>query len=57
MTSPEYAAAFNEVKLLGGDGIVTPTSRTDDQTEAGFTGPMTERPAFARLHASTTRSR
>lgn len=36
MTSPEYAAAFNEVKLLGGDGITTPTSRTDDQTEAGI---------------------
>lgn len=36
MTSPEYAAAFNEVKLLGGDGVATPTSRTDDQTEAGI---------------------
>ncbi|HEX8490615.1 MAG TPA: vanadium-dependent haloperoxidase, partial [Chthoniobacterales bacterium] len=36
MTSPEYAAAFNEVKLVGGDGVVTPTNRTDDQTEAGI---------------------
>jgi hypothetical protein len=36
MNSPEYLAAYNEVKFLGGDGIVTPTSRTDDQTEAGI---------------------
>ena len=36
MTSPEYLAAYNEVRFLGGDGIVTPTSRTDDQTEAGI---------------------
>jgi hypothetical protein len=36
MTSPEYVAAFNEVKLLGGDGVTTPTGRTADQTEAGI---------------------
>jgi hypothetical protein len=36
LTSPEYAAAYNEVKLLGGDGIVTPTIRTTDQTETGI---------------------
>lgn len=36
MTSPEYAAAFNEVKLLGGDRINTPTIRTVDQTETGI---------------------
>jgi hypothetical protein len=36
MTSPEYMAAFNEVKFLGGDGVNTPTSRTADQTEAGI---------------------
>jgi hypothetical protein len=36
MTSPEYAEAFDEVKALGGDGVVTPTVRTDDQTEAGI---------------------
>jgi hypothetical protein len=36
MTSAEYLAAYNEVKFLGGDGIATPTSRTDDQTEAGI---------------------
>jgi hypothetical protein len=36
MTSPEYAAAYEEVKALGGDGIVTPTQRTDEQTEIGI---------------------
>ncbi len=36
LNSPEYAAAFNEVKNLGGDGITTPTQRTADQTEAGI---------------------
>ena len=36
LSSRQYAAAFDEVKALGGDGIVTPTSRTDDQTFAGI---------------------
>jgi hypothetical protein len=36
MNSSEYAAAFNEAKLLGGDGIITPTIRTIDQTETGI---------------------
>src|SRR5438093_5581751 len=36
LDSPEYAAAFNEVKALGGDGLVTPTTRTEDQTLAGI---------------------
>ena len=36
LTSPTYAAAFNEVKRLGGDGITTPTKRTADQTLAGI---------------------
>jgi hypothetical protein len=34
--SPEYAAAFAEVKRLGGDGVVTPTERTEDQTVTGI---------------------
>jgi hypothetical protein len=33
--SPAYAAAFNEVKRLGGDGVVTSTQRTADQSIAG----------------------
>ena len=36
MTSPEYAAAYNETKRLGGDGIVTPTERTAEQTLIGL---------------------
>lgn len=36
LDSPEYAAAFNEVKRLGGDGVVTPTERTEDQTMAAI---------------------
>lgn len=36
MNSAEYTAAFNEVKELGGDGIATPTTRTDEQTQIGL---------------------
>jgi hypothetical protein len=36
MTSPAYIAAFNEAKAVGGDGLVTPTIRTGDQTLAGL---------------------
>lgn len=36
MTSPGYAAAFDEVKRLGGDGVVTPTERTVEQTHIGI---------------------
>ena len=36
MASPEYAIAFNEAKRLGGDGVVTPTVRTADQTHVGI---------------------
>jgi hypothetical protein len=34
LDSAEYTAAFSEVKALGGDGIVTPTLRSPDQTQA-----------------------
>ena len=36
LNSAAYAAAYNEVKALGGDGIVTPTSRTNEQTTIGI---------------------
>ena len=36
MTSADYANAYNEVKLLGGDGVTTPTIRTAGQTEIGI---------------------
>lgn len=36
MTSQAYTNAFLEAKRLGGDGIVTPTERTQEQTEIGI---------------------
>ena len=36
LNSPAYAAAFAEVQQLGGDGVVTPTRRTAEQTFAGI---------------------
>ncbi|MBI3245112.1 MAG: phosphatase PAP2 family protein [Deltaproteobacteria bacterium] len=34
--STKYTAAFDEVKRLGGDGTITPTERTAEQTEIGL---------------------
>ena len=36
MGSAAYAAAFNEVKRLGGDDVTTPTARTEEQTQIGI---------------------
>jgi hypothetical protein len=36
MDSDEYTKAYNEVKRVGGDGIVTPTERTEEQTHIGL---------------------
>jgi hypothetical protein len=36
LASSKYAIAFNEVQRLGGDGVITPTVRTKDQTIAGI---------------------
>jgi len=36
LDSADYAAAYNEVKTLGGDGVVTPTSRSAEQTQIGI---------------------
>ena len=33
LDSAEYAADYNEVKRLGGDGVTTPSARTADETE------------------------
>jgi hypothetical protein len=33
VTDERYTADFNEVKRLGGDGVTTPSARTDDQTQ------------------------
>ena len=36
MNSPEYTAAYNEVKSFGGDAVNTPTVRTPEQTFIGI---------------------
>ncbi len=36
LDSAEYAASFDEVERLGGDGVTTPTERSDEQTEIGL---------------------
>src|SRR5262249_52042348 len=36
LDSAEYAAAYDEVHAVGGDGVVTPTVRTTEQTEIGI---------------------
>ena len=36
LNTVEYTAAFNEVKLLGGDGLGTSTTRTAEQTQIGI---------------------
>jgi hypothetical protein len=36
LTSADYTAAYNSVKLIGGDGVVTPSTRTPDQTNIGI---------------------
>lgn len=36
MTSAQYTQAYNEVKSLGGDGIHTPTQRSEEQTFIGI---------------------
>lgn len=34
--SAEYAIAYEEVKRLGGDGVTTPTERTEEQSQIGI---------------------
>jgi hypothetical protein len=36
VSSNKYAADYNEVKSLGGDGVATLTARTDEQTQIGL---------------------
>ena len=36
LNSPEYTEAFNEVARIGGDGVTTPTVRTQAQTNIGI---------------------
>jgi hypothetical protein len=36
IASLEYAIAYDEVQRLGGDGVITPTERTEEQTQIGI---------------------
>jgi hypothetical protein len=36
MDGPEYASAYDEAQRLGGDGVTTPTERTEEQTFVGI---------------------
>jgi hypothetical protein len=36
LDSDDYTAAYDEAKRLGGDGVVTPTERNDEQTFVGI---------------------
>jgi len=36
MDSAQYTSAYDEVKAVGGDGTITPTVRTPEQTEIGI---------------------
>ena len=56
LKSPEYAAAFDEVKRLGGDGSSHRRSAPRSRPRSGSTGPTTARRACARRRGSTTRS-
>lgn len=44
--SREYAAAYREVMLVGGDGVTTPTLRTPEQTEIGLYWAYDGRPGL-----------
>jgi hypothetical protein len=44
--SQEYAAAFDEVKALGGDGETTPTVRNAEQTQIGIYWAYDGRPSL-----------
>ena len=56
LESQEYAAAFDEVKRLGGDGVITRTERTASRLRSASTGPMTVHRACVRRRGSTIRS-
>lgn len=46
MTGSFYAGMYDEVKNVGGDGVITPTARTDDQTEVGIYWAYDGRPSL-----------
>lgn len=59
LTSSAYAAAYEEVRKLGGDGVTTPTERTDEQTEIGIFWSYDGTPGLGtppRLYNQATRT-
>jgi hypothetical protein len=55
--SRRYAADFNEVKRLGGDGVTTPHARTPEQTEIGLFWLESSPLAWNRLARSVSARR
>ena len=49
LRSSRYAADYNEIKLIGGDDITTPSTRTPDQTEIGVFWIESSQLAWNRL--------
>ena len=54
--SKRFAADFNEVKALGGDGTTTPSTRTADQTQIGLFWLESSPLAWNRLARSVSES-
>lgn len=59
MSSQEYAAAYDEVRRLGGDGVTTPTERSEEQTFIGIYWAYDGTPSLCappRLYNQITRT-
>jgi hypothetical protein len=52
-----YAADYNEIRRLGGDGVTTPNARTADQTQLGLFWIESSPRAWNRLARAISRSR
>ena len=57
VASTKYAADYNEIKLLGGDNLTTPSIRTPDQTEIGLFWLESSPLAWNRLARAVSVSR
>ena len=57
LTSHKYAADVNEVQRLGGDGVTTPSARTDEQTEIALFWVESSPLAWNRLTRSVATAR
>ena len=56
VTSRKYAADVNEVQALGGDGLTTPSVRTDEQTEIAYFWVESSPLAWNRIARTVARS-